>query len=63
VTFEVITAVLLRLRVFCDMALCCWVRVSKKNNVVFFGGAFETSGSTNVATQLTSQENGAFNSS
>jgi len=34
VTFKVITAVLVRLRVLWEVALCCWVRVSKKSNGV-----------------------------
>lgn len=62
-TFEVITTVLLRLQVVWEVALCCCVRVSKENNAVIFRGAFEKSGSINVATKLTSQENDAFNRS
>jgi hypothetical protein len=63
VTFEVVTAVLLRLQVFWVVALSCWDRVSKESNAVIFRGAFEMSGSINVATQPTFQENDAFNRS
>jgi hypothetical protein len=59
VTFEVIVAVLLRLQVLREVALCCWARVSKESNAVIFRGAFEKSGTIHVATQLTSQENEA----
>ena len=62
-TLEVMTAVLLRLQVLWEVALCCWVRVSKESNAVVFRGAFERSVSINVATQPTSQEDDAFNRS